>query len=115
MGWTVLSRKPPQGWKAFLDANYSGDIGEILASEIVSGVYYGALRIRKPGEPVKVTAIVTLLDGLGIKTMDESMGPYYYECPASVLALLSPTESASALEWRRKCGKVDDAQQLVLC
>lgn len=38
-----------------------------------------------------------------IKTMSEDMHPYYYDCPESILRLLSPTASADAQEWRRLC------------
>ena len=37
------------------------------------------------------------------KDMDESMGPYYTNCPERILKLLTPTEHEYALEWRRKC------------
>lgn len=37
------------------------------------------------------------------KDMDETMLPYYFDCPKSILDLLSPTDNESALEWRRKC------------
>ena len=37
------------------------------------------------------------------KDMDESSGPYAYDCPKSILDLLSPTTNEFALNWRRKC------------
>ena len=37
------------------------------------------------------------------KDMEESMGPYNYDCPASILDLLSPTDNEYALNWRQKC------------
>ena len=39
----------------------------------------------------------------GYKDMDETEGPGYYDCPAGILDLLSPTESVWANEWRQKC------------
>ena len=35
--------------------------------------------------------------------MDETCGPYQYDCPESILKLLTPTESKWANEWRAKC------------
>ena len=40
-----------------------------------------------------------------IKTMDETMGPFYYDCPKRILKMLSPTDNEAALEWRRKCAE----------
>jgi hypothetical protein len=111
MGWLVLNKAPAEGWKAFLDASYKSAETTVLRSEIVKGTYYAAVKCAS-GE---VVAIVTLIDGGGWKTMDESMGPYYYGCPASVLSLLTPTKCESALKWRAKCGLVDVAEQLSLC
>lgn len=37
------------------------------------------------------------------KEMDETMGPCYYDCPMSILKLLSPTDNKYALSWRGKC------------
>lgn len=41
--------------------------------------------------------------GFCYKDMDETMGPYYYDCPAKILDLLTPTESEYANEWRARC------------
>lgn len=37
------------------------------------------------------------------KDMDESMGPYYHNCPERILKLLTPTEYAYAQSWRAEC------------
>lgn len=37
------------------------------------------------------------------KDMEETCGPYNYDCPESILKLLSPTTSEFALQWREKC------------
>lgn len=39
------------------------------------------------------------------KNMSEDMGPYDCKCPASILSLLSPTDSESAIDWRARCWK----------
>jgi len=36
----------------------------------------------------------------GYKGMDESMHPYYYDCPQSVIDAVDPATHKSALEWR---------------
>lgn len=40
---------------------------------------------------------------VGIKVMDETMQPYYYNCPKSIRNLLTPTENANAKAWRNQC------------
>lgn len=37
------------------------------------------------------------------KAMDESMGPYYTNCPERILKLLTPTDSLHAQDWRDAC------------
>lgn len=39
----------------------------------------------------------------GYKVMDETMGPFMYECPERILRLLTPTDNEYALRWREKC------------
>lgn len=83
--------------------------GEVLKSAMVGSTYYAAVR-NKDG---KVWAAVILTCGRhkfdgsiwGYKPLDETMGPYEDKCPASVLALLSPTEDKDALDWRERCRK----------
>lgn len=80
---------------------------EVLKSSIKGSVYYAAVRKTRPsGESHVFCAICLTAVEKGefyYKDMDESMGPGYYDCPASILDLLSPTENKSALEWRQKC------------
>lgn len=37
------------------------------------------------------------------KDMDETCGPGCIDCPKSILKMLSPTDNAFALDWRRRC------------
>ena len=39
----------------------------------------------------------------GYKSMDETMGPNVADAPMKLLALLSPTTSQWAQDWRQKC------------
>ena len=105
---------------------------KILKSTMVGSVYYAAIMpLRKPafnenGEHAKdvdgnwiyvpiparereVVGVVMLTstrrNGLyfAYKAMDETVGPCYYDCPETILDLLTPTTQAYALEWRSKC------------
>ena len=84
---------------------------KVLKSSMVGAVYYAAVTTEKPGKETEVWAAVFLTCGRvkhdgciwGYKDMDETMHPYYYDCPASILALLTPTDSKCANEWREGC------------
>ena len=40
---------------------------------------------------------------LGFKDMTEDMGVYLYDCPKSILDILSETDDELSLEWRKAC------------
>lgn len=83
----------------------------VLKSAMVGSTYYAAVTTERKGEPTKVWAAVFLTCGRtkhdntmwGYKDMDETMGPCESKCPASILALLTPTDSKWANEWRERC------------
>lgn len=113
----------------FTDRNWC----EIVKSTMVGSVYYGAIKHLKrykvdenrkiiedengnaiieniPEEEQKITAFVVLTHvkdnrWFAYKDMSEYSGPYYYDCPNSILKLLPDTDDEIALEWRKKCRK----------
>ena len=61
-----------------------------------------------PEEEQEIVGVVVLTyvnnkNGFGYKVISETCGPCYYDCPKSILDVLTPTDSAYAQEWRRKC------------
>ncbi|MFR8621990.1 hypothetical protein [[Ruminococcus] torques] len=54
---------------------------------------------------IAVVVLTSVRNGryFGYKDMDESELPFYYNCPESILKLLTPTENADANEWRKRC------------
>lgn len=120
MGWLFLNPHPLTP-KQYLDAQFSYDPNHdrgrsqslrILKSALRGTTYYAACELKDADKPAAVTAVIcnvkinpTARDGLtfGYKDMTENMGPYNYDCPASVLDLLTPTDNAYANEWRSKC------------
>ena len=120
MGWDgiydyMLPRKNGKvDRKGYLDKTFTwkSDDGnrscEVLKSSMVGSVYYAAAK-NQNGD---IFAIVTLTAGkhskndscgLWYKVMDETVGPYYWDCPASILDMLTPTQYESAKEWRKTC------------
>lgn len=88
---------------------------EVLKSAVVGSTYYAAVKKTKfatetEPEDVKVFAAVCLTStdmkdyfNFAYKDMDETMGPYKYDCPKGILDLLTPTDNEYANEWRKKC------------
>lgn len=141
MGWTSYHAKYYKGSKidrkAECDSYFTEGLNKghykIEKSIVKGSVYYAAVRnlVRyvetKDGEGIykplpeseqKVwgMVIVTSTDmkdwfNFAYKEIHEDMGPAYFDCPDSILNLLSPTESEWALEWREKCRKRNAARK----
>ena len=135
MGWTHCFTSPYSVWKnggmtmppasrkkeidrmlCWENKDKDGNIlakHRVLKSAMVGSTYYGAVATDKPGQPTIVWAAVFLTCGKvkhdgciwGYKDMDETVGPCESKCPASILALLTPTDSKWANEWRERCRK----------
>lgn len=84
---------------------------EVVKSSMVGSTYYAAVRTTNSQTGYDHTWAAVCLtstkwsDGMnfGYKDMDETVHPFYYDCPKRILDLLSPTDNENALEWRRKC------------
>lgn len=94
---------------------------QVVKSAMIGSTYYAAVKDLKRyvGEDSNGHDIVIPIDGgetwgyvfltsvkggmFYYKNMSEDMGPYAYDCPESILKLLSDTESKSAIEWRNRC------------
>lgn len=84
----------------------------VLKSAMVGSTYYAAIKREQPGKEPYVWAAVFLTCGKGsdgtvwgYKDMCESGAPFYYDCPAGILALLTPTDDKNSNEWRTACRK----------
>lgn len=114
MGWSSYHAKHYKrngqiDKKAELDEGWEKGY-RVLKSTMHGNIYYAAIeRTSDSGEKI-VFAVIghthsNLKDYMNFsyKLMDETMGPYNYDCPNSILDLLSPTDSEWANEWRKKC------------
>ena len=84
----------------------------VLKSTVRSNAYYAACQSYDCRRPAQTFAIICLIkwnpaarDGylFGYKDQDETMGPYKYDCPASILDLLGPPGNEYAAQWREQC------------
>jgi len=113
MGWTFLHRA--KGLRT--EDIFRQDFGEgVLRFRLVGrSEAYMAYRTGK-GPVIGLVCLTQYRSrdrcNFGYKDMDESMGPYYYNCPKEILEMLSPLEEVYALgstryesakNWRDKC------------
>ena len=117
MGWTFRNARHYKtngdvDRKAEVDSMYTYENDtckvSVLKSRMVGSVYYGAIKVEENGETtVHGSVVLTSSDkpdfDFGYKAMSETCGPYYFDCPKSILELLSPTDNQNALEWRQAC------------
>lgn len=85
----------------------------VLATAYKAPCLYAAVEQlnKKTGER-RVWAAVTKVrfhradyHNLCYKDMSENEGPYYHDCPARILDLLTPSDNEYANEWRENCRK----------
>jgi hypothetical protein len=118
MGWLYMqSFNGHAGPSDYLDAQLIYDRhglrSRVLKSDLVAGrVYYAAVEHLPSDGAREVFAAVCRVDYnpraadgyiFGCKDMTEHMRPVQSACPEDILALLTPTTNAYALQWRARC------------
>lgn len=124
MGWTSYHaehyRNGKIDRKAECDAYFMEGLNagyfRVEKSAMIGSTYYAAVtplisndgKIPEADRWTYAVVFLTSTDmkeyyNFSYKDMDETMMPYCFDCPRSILALLSPTENKYALEWREKC------------
>ena len=131
MGWTEYHathyKKGKVDRKAECDAYFMEGLNrgfyDVLKSSMVGSTYYAAVKPLKKYKDINTEEIVDIPENeqqvfaavfltstnikdyynFAYKLMDETVGPYQYDCPKGILDLLTPTESKYANEWRQKC------------
>ena len=82
-----------------------------LASSIKGAVIYFAIERTEKATGDRIVfanVCLTRMEKNGylmIKSMDESMGPGYYDCPKRILDMLTSPSNAWAENWRQKCAE----------
>ncbi len=79
----------------------------VLASSIYGSTYYAAVQDYDSNSVFGMVILThkgnDLHGNFGYKAMDETSGPYYYDCSQKVLDLLTPTHDEWANRWRKGC------------
>ena len=131
MGWTSYHatrfKKVKRGHKSTMTVDVKREIDEeifrgwetsdgnckLIKSAMYGSTYYGAIqKTNNNTKESEVFAVVVLTSvenhkyfNLSYKDMDETEHPFYYDCPESILNLLTPTDNENANIWREKCRK----------
>lgn len=111
MGWTwyhcrARKRDGSPDVKAECDSLFSPGC-RVVKSALVGSTYYAAVNTVGT-EEVWAAVVHTSVNNsdyfdFGYKDMDETVGPYKFECPPAILDLLTPTDSGFANVWRERC------------
>ncbi len=113
MGWTILYRyNSPKNYaeekQLIIDLFRPAEKFDVLQASKVGSVWYVAARLKlEENSPVIACVIQTSRKNgeFGYKDMDETMHPYFYGAPLSLLNKLTPTDNARANDWRNECRK----------
>ena len=112
MGWLYpYHTKTRADLVKHLRAGYNTPTHKILRSQCVGNHFWALCESTPTDGPVTRYILLCLLQGperdnpggtWGHKDMDESAGPYYYDCPLSYLDLATEPINDAALIWREK-------------
>lgn len=107
MGWDYQSGQPSNIEQYFKNQWERSGRHEVLDIELVKKKeLYAAIKDKTTGEIFAIIYLVDLSKGdFGYKAMDETVHPYYYNCPERIFKLLNPTTSEYANQWRAKQSK----------
>lgn len=131
MGWTSYHatrfKEVKRGYKSTMTVDVKREMDEeifrewetpdgnckLIKSAMYGSTYYGAIqKTNSRTKESEVFAVVVLTSvennkffNMSYKDMDETMLPFYYDCPESILKLLTPTDNKNANIWREKCRK----------
>ena len=79
----------------------------VLASSMHGSTYYAAVKDYDSNSVFGMVILTQkgndLHGNFGFKAMNETCGPYYYDCSQKILDLLTPTNDLWANEWREGC------------
>lgn len=119
MGWDWTNRERGETiFEFFKDRFYTDNEKygyNVLACSVVKRreAYLACEKIDKVNNTRIVFGIVCLLGyapksyyNFGYKDMDETMLPYYFNCPEKILNMLTPTTNEQSMKWRDECRNV---------
>jgi hypothetical protein len=103
-----------KGWE-----NGNGAITENIKSAMHGTTYYSAMKTTQADGSFEIWALIIITSvnssrgckEFMYKEMSEDMLPGYYDCPASILNLLTETDNENANTWRNMCKEAKEAKK----
>lgn len=94
--------------KQYIYKEFNNEQSEIVYSSIRSNIAYLALKIKKTNDIIAIVVLIRRskkngINEILIKDMEESQGPFYYDCPVKLLNMLTVTENIGSINWRNNC------------
>ena len=101
------------GWSYSYGAHEKNDIKNMILGDLRDGGYtvikhstvgsHFWLAVSRERVSFVLLCLLGKSDGVwGYKDMTEDMGPYFYDCPQSIIKAVGPTANPRAQEWRAK-------------
>ena len=114
MGTYGLHKPHGMKFREILEKELNSEHHKVIDCSIVKrNVAYLACETTNPHTTIKeVYGLVCLITftpkvtygcNFYYKPLEESMQPYYYDCPKRILDLLTPTHNVNSLKWREDC------------
>lgn len=108
MGWTSeyvrFKSKDTARIREHFECQWNNENFQIIDFSRVGNTLYMAIEHIPKGNVFAMVVRISFEGRLFYwKDMEESMGPYYHDCPLRILKKLSPTDNTYALEWRKRC------------
>jgi hypothetical protein len=107
MGWDGCYDATPKTYREEIVAGLEKNGYKVLKTAATNYGRHLYIAIEEPvreGVEAKRSVLVTLIEKHGDmwmkKDMDEDMGPYMFDCPLSILALVPTVNSEHAAKWR---------------
>lgn len=112
MGWSGIHISDTSN-KSIINhfkAEFNNDRTEVIKIAKVGNVVYGAIKNKVRNETFALIVLISIDNkdyyNLNYNAMDESVGCFNYDCPQSIMKLLSPLEEVKenqyAIEWRKE-------------
>jgi len=106
MGWTFSQNATKRSLRAEIVApeeRACGGYFRTLASAVRGNTLWCLHESKRNGEALRFIGCYRFgrhQGWWGYKAMDETMGPYYYDCPIEYLDAASPAQNSMAAVWR---------------
>lgn len=107
--WTYQRKQGESIADLIIRTEFTNENIEVIKSCVKLREGYFAYRNKVTGEVSACVACFSYEDNgasVRVKMIDEEMGPYYWNAPASILDLLTPTKNETAQIWRSECRAV---------